>query len=59
MKKLIDNVMRAIQEARERRINQATLAELDPHTLRDIGLDRASEQARLEIARYRVHFGLY
>jgi uncharacterized protein YjiS (DUF1127 family) len=51
--------MRAIQEARERRINQATLAELDPHTLRDIGLDRASERARLEASRYRLHFGLF
>ena len=59
MKKLIDNVMRAIQEARERRINQATLAELDSHTLRDIGLDRASERARLEASRYRLHFGLF
>ena len=59
MKKLIDNVMRAIQEARERRINQATLAELDPHTLRDIGLDRAGERARIEASRYRLHFGLF
>ena len=59
MKKLIENVMRVIHEARERRINQATLAELDPHTLRDIGLDRASERARLEASRYRLHFGLF
>ena len=59
MKKLFENVMRAIQEARERRINHQTLAELDPHTLRDIGLDRASERARLEASRYRLHFGLF
>jgi len=59
MKKLIGNVMRAIQEARERRINDATLAQLDPHALRDIGLDRASERARLEASRYRLHFGLF
>lgn len=59
MKKLFENVMRAIQEARERRINEQSLAELDPHTLRDIGLDRASERARMEAARYRLHFGLF
>jgi uncharacterized protein YjiS (DUF1127 family) len=59
MKKLFENVMRAMRQARKRRLNQHSLAELDAHTLRDIGLDRASEQARLEIARYRVHFGLY
>ena len=59
MKKLFENVMRAIQEARARRINEQSLAELDPHTLRDIGLDRASERARLEAARYRLHFGLF
>jgi uncharacterized protein YjiS (DUF1127 family) len=59
MKKLFENVMRAIQEARSRRINEQSLAELDPHTLRDIGLDRASERARMEAARYRLHFGLF
>jgi len=59
MKKLFQNVMRAIKAARQRRIREHSLAELDPHTLRDIGLDRASEHARLEAARYRVHFGLY
>jgi uncharacterized protein YjiS (DUF1127 family) len=59
MKKLLENVMRAIQEARGRRINEQSLAELDPHTLRDIGLDRASERARMEATRYRLHFGLF
>ena len=59
MKKLFAHVMRAIQQARARRISETTLAELDPHTLRDIGLDRASERARIEAARYRLHFGLF
>lgn len=59
MKKLFENLMRAIQQARERRINEQSLSDLDPHTLRDIGLDRASERARLEAVRYRLHFGLF
>ena len=51
--------MRAIRQARARRINEATLADLDPHTLRDIGLHRASERARIEATRYRLHVGLF
>ena len=45
MKKLLQKVLlavQAVQEARLRRINERSLAELDAHTLRDIGLHRAS-----------------
>jgi hypothetical protein len=59
MKNLIQNMLRALQAARLRRMNEQGLADLDAHTLRDIGLDRASERARLRAARYRVHIGLF
>jgi uncharacterized protein YjiS (DUF1127 family) len=59
MTQFIRNLLRTLQEARQRRIDERSLAELDAHTLRDIGLDRASERARLQAARYRVHFGLF
>jgi len=58
MKNIVHKVLlavQAVQEARQRRINERSLAELDAHTLRDIGLDRA----RIEAVRYRVHFGLF
>jgi uncharacterized protein YjiS (DUF1127 family) len=59
MTQFIRNLLRTLQEARQRRIDEHSLADLDAHTLRDIGLDRASERARLQAARYRVHFGLF
>ena len=59
MKTLIQNLLRLIQDARQRRIDERSLAELDAHTLRDIGLHDGSERARLEAARYRLHFGLF
>jgi uncharacterized protein YjiS (DUF1127 family) len=59
MKKLIQNALQALQDARHRRINERSLAELDAHTLRDIGLDDGGERARVEAARYRLHFGLF
>lgn len=55
MKNLIWTVFRALQEARLRRINQHSLAELDAHTLRDIGLHDGAGRARIEAARYRPH----
>lgn len=55
MKNLIWNVFRALQEARLRRINERSLAELSAHTLRDIGLHDGAERARIEAARYRPH----
>jgi len=62
MKNIVHKVLlavQAVQEARQRRINERSLAELDAHTLRDIGLDRAGERARIEASRYRLHFGLF
>jgi uncharacterized protein YjiS (DUF1127 family) len=59
MKKLIRILFLALQDARQRRISEASLAELDAHTLRDIGLDRAADRARIESTRYRLHFGLF
>jgi hypothetical protein len=40
-------------------MNERSLTELPAHTLRDIGLHDGAERARLDAARYRVHFGLY
>jgi hypothetical protein len=59
MKTLIQNLLRVLQDARQRRINERSLAELDVHTLRDIGFDNANERARIEASRYRLHFGLF
>ena len=59
MKKLLRHVLGAFHEARLRRINERSLAELDVHTLRDIGFHNANERARVEAARYRLHFGLF
>ena len=59
MKTLIQNLLQLIQEARQRRINHRSLAELDAHTLRDIGLHEGVERGRLDAARYRLHFGLF
>ena len=59
MKKLIQNLLRVLQDARQRRINERSLAELDVHTLRDIGFQNANERARIEASRYRLHFGLF
>jgi uncharacterized protein YjiS (DUF1127 family) len=59
MKKYFQQAVRALQEARLRRINERSLAELDLHTLRDIGLHDGGERARIEAARYRLHFGLF
>jgi uncharacterized protein YjiS (DUF1127 family) len=59
MKTLIRRLLRMLQEARQREISQRSLAELDAHTLRDIGLHDGGERARIDAARYRVHFGLY
>ena len=59
MKNLIEKALQAFQEARQRRIDERTLAELDSHTLRDIGLDSAGERARSEALSRRLQFGLY
>jgi hypothetical protein len=59
MKTLLLQALQALQDARQRRINERSLADLDAHTMRDIGLDRAGERARIESARYRLHFGLF
>lgn len=59
MKKLIRSLLQMLQEARDREINERSLAELDAHTLRDIGLHEGGDRARVEAARYRLHFGLF
>jgi hypothetical protein len=59
MKKLLENALRAFQDARARRINERALVELDAQTLRDIGFHDGVEQARIEALRRRLQFGLY
>ena len=59
MKTFIQRLLQALQDARQRRINERSLAELDPRTLRDIGYQNAAEEKRLEALRRRVQFGLY
>jgi hypothetical protein len=59
MKNRIWTLFRALQEARLRRINERSLAELDAHTLRDIGLHDGADRARMEAARHRRGFGLH
>ena len=59
MKTFIQRLLRAFQDAQQRRADERALAELDPRTLRDIGYHDAAEQTRFEALRRRVHFGLY
>jgi uncharacterized protein YjiS (DUF1127 family) len=51
MKTLIRNLLRALRDARQRRIAERGLAELDAHTLRDIGLHDAAERAGIFLNR--------
>jgi hypothetical protein len=59
MKKYFQQAVRVLRDARLRRINDRSLSELDLHTLRDIGLHDGGDRARIEAARYRLHFGLF
>ena len=58
MKNFLERLLRAFQASGQRRAEQH-LAELDPHTLRDIGLGDEGESARLEAVRRSLRFGLY
>ena len=59
MKNLIERALQAFQAARQRRIDERTIGELDAQTLRDIGLDTGAERARIEALSRRLQFGLY
>jgi uncharacterized protein YjiS (DUF1127 family) len=59
MKKLIERLLQAVHATRKRQVSDRLPGELDAHTLRDIGLDRAGEDARREAVRRRLHIGLY
>lgn len=59
MKRIFRLALHAFAAAREEQARRAALSRLDPHTLRDIGLEGEAEQARRRALRDRRHFSLY
>ena len=55
MKKFWEALVRMM----ESRAAERQIAELDEHTLRDIGLEREAVRARADSPRRRLTFGLY
>jgi uncharacterized protein YjiS (DUF1127 family) len=60
MNRIFKLVLAALAAAQEQRARQATLGELDAHTLRDIGLEAEAGLARRRAAvRERLQFGVH
>jgi hypothetical protein len=59
MKRIFRLALHAFAAAREEQARRAAFSRLDPHMLRDIGLEMEAEQARRRAQRDRRHFSRY
>ena len=59
MRSIVTLLLRSLAEAQRRRARRLALEELDVHTLRDIGLEREAERARIRARRDRLQLSVY
>ena len=59
MKSFFKRLLEVIARVQQERLRRAAFAELDAHTLRDIGLEHEADRARRRAVRERLQFNAY
>ena len=59
MKKILTLVFESIAAARQKRVRDRLIQQLDERTLRDIGLEHEANRARDRTRRFAMRFGAY
>ena len=59
MRKILTMVFEAIGAAREKRVRDHLIQQLDERTLRDIGLEHEANRARTRARQAYMRFGMY